>query len=256
VVGSAVSLLAEAPPLGPRFELAGALDSAIVQTLIDRLTPATPSPALARALATARSGRFAELLIEDRVAADEHGIRSLLTGIALLSLGDLGAITQFERAQGERVDRAGVDYLIGIARAMQNRDADAIERWTAARAAGLAGTTIDRVLAEALLRRREFAKAATVLNADGSDYAASKLLAAARIGERRSAEAVASLDTLLAKTPDDLEARWLLVHALYSGIVAAPGDARQRFLAEAQRYIDAKSRHSALAAEWIAVAAK
>ena len=256
VVGSAVSLLAEAPPLGPRFELAGALDSAIVQTLIDRLTPATPSPALARALATARSGRFAELLIEDRVAADEHGIRSLLTGIALLSLGDLGAITQFERAQGERVDRAGVDYLIGIARAMQNRDADAIERWTAARAAGLAGTTIDRVLAEALLRRREFVKAATVLNADGSDYAASKLLAAARIGERRSAEAVASLDTLLAKTPDDLEARWLLVHALYSGIVAAPGDARQRFLAEAQRYIDAKGRYSALAAEWIAVTAK
>jgi hypothetical protein len=81
-------------------------------------------------------------------------------------------------------------------------------------------------------------------------------LAAARIGERREADAVVILDALLAKSPDDQDARWMLVHALYSGIVAAPGNPGQRFVTEAQRYIDAKGRHSALAAEWIAVLAK
>ena len=258
VIGSASSLLAEAPPLGPRFDLAAALDGSIVAALVDRLSPTMPSPALARALATARNGRFADLLIEDRVAADEQGIRSVLTGLALLSLGDLGAISQFERAQGASVDRAVVDYLFGVARALQGRDAEAIERWTAARLAGLSGNVIDRVLAEAYLRRRDFARAAEIMrNADATgDSGLTKLTAATRIGERRDAEAVVILDAYLAKSPDDQDARWLLVHALYSGIVTAPSNPRQRFLAEAQRYIDAKSRHSALAAEWMTVVAK
>jgi hypothetical protein len=258
VIGSAASLLAEAPPLGPRFEFAAALDGSIVAALVDRLGPAMPSPALARALATARSGRFADLLIEDRVAADEQGIRSVLTGLALLSLGDLGALSHFERAQEASVDRAVVDYLFGVARAVQGRDAEAIERWTAARLTGLSGKAIDRVLAEAYLRRREFARAAEIMRgADATgDSAQSKLMAATRIGERRDAEAVVILDALLSQSPDDQDARWLLVHALYSGLVTAPGNPRQRFQAEAQRYIDAKGRHSALAAEWIAVLAK
>jgi len=258
VMGSASSLLAEAPPLGPRFDLAQALGGSIVGTLMDRLTPAAPSPALARALSTARSGRFADLLIEDRVAPEEQGIRAVLTGLALLSLGDFGAISQFERAQGERVDRAVIDYLLGVARAIQARDAEAIERWTAARQAGLSGNTLDRVLAEAYLRRRDFARAAELMrNADATgDSALSKLTAATRIGERREAEAVVILDALLGRSPDDQDARWLLVHALYSGLVTAPDNPRQRFQAEAQRYIDAKGRHSALAAEWMTVLEK
>ena len=258
VIGSAASLLAEAPPLGPRFDLAQALDSSIVGTLMDRLTPMAPSPALARALATARSGRFADLLIEDRVAADEQDVRSVLTGLALLSLGDFGAISQFERAQGARVDRAVVDYLFGVARALQNRDAEAIDKWTAARKAGLRRDAVNRVLAEAYLRRREFGKAADILrDADVTGNSAlRKLMGATWIGERRDAEAVALLDAVLATSPDDQDARWLLVHALYSGIVTTPNSPRQRFLTEAQLYIDAKGRHSALAAEWMTVLAK
>ncbi|HEX6163566.1 MAG TPA: hypothetical protein VFZ31_09380 [Vicinamibacterales bacterium] len=256
VVGSASSLLAEAPALGPRFDLATALDRQIIRALIDRLTPASPSAGLSRALSSAANGRFADLLIEDRVAAGEEGARSALTGLALLSLGDLGAIAHFERAQAQRVDGAVVDYLLGVARAVQNRDVEALERWAAARSAGLSVTGIDRVLAEAYLRRREFAQAANVFarSADAADNPAlGKLLAAARIGERRSADAVAILDAVLAKTPDDLDARWLLVHALYSAAATAPATPRERFLAEARRYIDSNGRYAALAAAWIAV---
>ena len=258
VIGSAASLLGEAPPLGPRFDVARALDGAIVATLIDRLTPQAPSAALARALSVARSGRFAELLIEDRVPPEEQAIRSVLTGVALLSLGDLGAISQFERAQGARIDAAVVDYLTGIARAMQNRDAEAIERWTAARPSGLSRSTIDRVLAEAFLRRREFAQAAAVVRDanQSSDPAAARLLAAARIGERRPGDAATILRALLENSSDDLEARWLLVHALYAELVLSPGSSPDNFVAEAQRYIDAKGRHAAMAANWIAVIGK
>lgn len=255
VVGSAASLLAEAPPLGPRFDLAAALDPSIVGILVDRLAPAAPSPALARALSTARSGRFADLLIEDRVATDEQGIRSVLSGLAFLSLGDLGAISQFERAQGANVDKAVIDYLLGVARAAQSRDADAIERWTSARASGLPRPVVDRALTEAYLRRREFARAAEIVRDihATAEPAMVRALAAARIGERREADAVVILDALLAKSPGDQDARWMLIHALYSGIVAAPGNSRDRFVLEAQRYIDAKGRHSALASDWIAV---
>ena len=258
VIGSARSLLGEAPPLGPRFDLTATLDGSIAQALVDRLTPAAPSTTLARALATARSGRFAELLIEDRVEVNEQAVRSVLTGLALLSLGNAGAISHFEGAQGARLDPAVIDYLIGVARGMQVRDAEAITRWTAARSAGLSGTAIDLVIAAAHLRLREFARAAEAVREAhaAGDSAAGKLLAAARIGEGRNAEAVAILDALLGKSPDDVETRWLLVHALYAGALAAPSSPPQRFLAEAQRYIDAKGRHAALAADWMSVMTK
>jgi hypothetical protein len=256
VIGSATSLLAEAPPLGPRFELASALDESIVRALVDRLAPAAPSPALARALTSARNRRFAELLIEDRIDPTEQGIRSALTGLALLSLGDLGALTHFERALEQKVDRGAIDYLVGVVRAVQRRDAEAIERWAAARSAGL--SAIDRVLAEAHLRRQEFRRAAEVLGDAGAtgDPSLGRLMAAARIGERRNADAVDILDATLAKSPDDLDARWLLVHALYSMAAGSPGTPRQRLMAEARRYVDAQGRHSALATAWIAVMAK
>ena len=255
VVGNAASLLAEAPPLGPKFDLAAALDPSILATLVDRLAPPAPSPALARALSAARSGRFAELLIEDRVAQNEEAVRAVLTGLARLSLGDLGAIRVFESAPADSAGRPALDYLLGVARAAQGRDAEAIERWAAARQSGFSSDAIDRALSEAYLRRRDFARAAEIVR--DSDAARDPRLiraaAATRIGQRREAEAIAMLDALLAKSPDDEEARWLLVHALYSGMVADPATPRARFLAEAQRYVNAKGRHAALASEWISI---
>ena len=65
------------------------------------------------------------------------------------------------------------------------------------------------VIAAAHLRAREFARAAAAVreaDADGH-LAASKMLAAARIGEGRNAEAVAILDALLGKSSDDVETR-------------------------------------------------
>ena len=92
--------------------------------------------------------------------AAEAGIRTALTGLALLSVGDASAAVQFQRALQQNGPAAPVQYLIGAARAMQNRDPDAIAAWQAALATGQAPAATRQLLVEALLRRGENARAA------------------------------------------------------------------------------------------------
>jgi hypothetical protein len=253
VVGSATSLLGEAPPLGPRFDRLAALDPAVVTMLVDRMAPPNPSPALSKAMQSARAGRYADLLLDEPVAADEQGIRAALTGLALLSIGDFGAIAQFERALAARLPPAPLQYFLGVARAAQNRDAEAITAWRAAVDAGLPRSVCDRWLADAYLRQRNWSGAADRMTAEAAaDVTAAKTFAATRIATRREPEAVAVLDRVLAAKPDDLDARWLRLHALYAEWIRTAGP-RDRVIAEAQRYIGDRGPHAALAGEWLAV---
>ncbi|MDO8677438.1 MAG: hypothetical protein Q7R30_02585 [Acidobacteriota bacterium] len=256
VAGTPAGLLAEAPPLGRRFDRAAALQPAIVAELLDRLAPAASSPGLARAIAAARAGRFVDLLVEDRVPAHEQGVRAMLTGLALVSVGDFGALRQFQRALESGAAAAPDQFLIGVARAMQNRDQDAIDAWEAARSAGLPPAMLSPFLADAYLRRGDPKGAAEAVPAAGSedDEEWTRVLAATRIATRREGDAIVALDARLARHPGDLDARWLLLHALYADFVNGNGDRRARFLAEAPRYIDAQGPHSALTAEWLGMA--
>jgi len=83
-------------------------------------------------------------------------------------------------------------------------------------------------------------------------------VAATHIASHRDAEAIALLETHLRATPDDQDARWLLLHALYDQFVRGggrplmPSDA-ERFGKQAQAYIDAKGANAALAAEWLKI---
>ena len=85
----------------------------------------------------------------------------------------------------------------------------------------------------------------SVVVGDGSTHIAAK----------REPEAIVLLDAHLAVEPDDQEARWLLLQALYaqfvrSGKAPAAADA-DRFAMQARRYIDANGANAALAAEWL-----
>src|SRR6185436_4250668 len=107
---------------------------------------------------------------------------------------------------------------------------------------------------EAYLRRRDVAGAAAVVDSlSGTDSMPALVLAATRIASNREAEAIAALDAALAKDPEDAEARWLLLHAMYSQIVRSGQGPRERFAIEARRYIGANGRHAALAADWLAM---
>jgi hypothetical protein len=255
IISTPSGLLAEAPPLAQRPEPEAMIRPATVTQLLDGLAIANPSPALARALGSARAGRFADLLIEESVADGERGARALLTGLALLSVGDLGAIAQFQRAAESGARPAPVLYLMGAAISLQRRDADAITAWERATAEGLPRSLTAPLIANMRLLRNDAAGAAAAITASDvspTDRAAVRTLAATRIAVQREGEAIEILDKLLAVGSDDVEARWLLVRALFAEVVRGTGD-RSRFADEAQRYLDAGGPNAALVRDWMAI---
>ena len=254
VVGTPQSLLAEAPGLAPRFDRAVVLAQPTLTSVLDLLSPDGPSAALAKPLQSARTGRFGDLLIEESVPPSEQPVRVALTGLALMSLGDLGSVAQFERALQLQAPTGPVQFLLGTARAMQGRDREAIAAWQAARAAGFNPPIVDRLIAEAYLRQREFARAAEAISSErAADAASARTYAATRIAASQLEAAVAALDPMLARDPADAETRWLLLHALYADYVGGNRSRAERVATEASRYIDAKGANAALATEWLAV---
>lgn len=252
VVGTMSSLLAEAPQLGVRFESVEMLRGPVLNEILDRLTPIAPSAPLTTALRAARTGRFADLFVADAVPPAEQGVRTALGGMALLSLGNPSAITEFQRALVLQAPIAPVQFLLAASLASQGRDRDAIAAWEAARHAGLPPATVDLLIAEAYLRQKDYPRAATAIDAPAADdHPRLRTFAATRIATKREAEAIAALEGLLARDPRDQAARWLLLHALYAEIVANRRDRLERFVTEAPRYIDGKGEHATLAAEWL-----
>jgi hypothetical protein len=259
VIGTPASLLAEAPPLSRSFRRETVFESGVLGPLVDAMTPSSPSPALSRALAVAKNGKAADLFVEEPVASAEAGIRTALTGLALLSIGDGSAAAQFQRALDQNAPIAPTQFLLGAARAMQSRDPDAIAAWQTAIGTGSAPAITPQLLIDAYLRRNDLQKATELSATNASASAAwARSIASVHIAAGREAAALTLLDRQLATEPDDQEARWLLLHVLYAQFVRdgnkplAATDA-ERFTKHARAYIDAKGVNAALAAEWLKV---
>lgn len=254
VRGTPATLLAEAPPLGRPFRRDLLLTAGVLDALVTALTPASPSPALAAALKSARDGRFADLLVAATVPSAEQGVRTALTGLALFSLGNPSSMPEFQRALLQQAPAAPAQFLLGASRAMLGRDGEAIAAWNAALQAGFPPAFIQPRRAEAYLRQKDFQRAAAAIDSlrSDDDPPVIRTFAATRIATRREADAIVALDGLLATHPADLDAQWLLVHALFSDVVNGNQVRRERFLVEAKRHIDANGANSALAAEWLA----
>ena len=252
IIGTPASLLAEAPALGKPFSRDAAMSRDAIGPLIDALAPPQPSPALARALAVARSGKLVDLLIEEPVAAAESGVRTALTGLAFLSVGDASAPVHFQRAMQQNAPAGPMQYLIGVARAAQNRDPEAINAWTAALQTGQAPTATRALLVEALLRRGDHARAATLVS-EVRDTSPSwtRLAAATHIATGRYADAITLLDSYLSAHVNDADAQWLRLHAMFGEVVN--GGNKDRFVDAARVYVDSKGAHAELAGEWLRI---
>jgi tetratricopeptide (TPR) repeat protein len=252
IVGTAASLLAEAPPLGKPFSRDAAVRGDALAPLIDALSPAAPSAPLARALGVARTGKLVDLLVEEPVPPAEAGVRTALTGLAFLSVGDASAAVHFQRALQQNAPAGAVQYLIGVARAAQNRDPEALNAWQAALATGQAPPATRALLVEALLRRGDHARAAAmVAEGGGPSPAWTRLSAATYIANARYAEAITLLDSHLATNAADADASWLLLHALFGEVVK--GGSKDRFLAAARNHVDARGAHADLVLEWMRI---
>lgn len=254
VIGTPASLLAEAPPLGRRFVREDALEDAVLAALLQALTPASPSPALRRALDLAARRTFVDLLAEEPVPQPEQATRAALTGLALYAIGDVSALARFQQAYALGGPGGPIQFLIGAVRATQGRDPDAIAAWQSARDEGLnIGAPF---LADAYLRRGDGARATAVVTAELAGRPAegrwARLLAATHLAGGRHREALALLDAQLASAPDDLDGRWLQLQALFSGVVKDERD-HDRFKDRARAYITAGGAHAELAAEWLKV---
>ena len=258
VAATMASLLAEAPSLGRPFRRDEVVAPARLQPILDALRPASPSPALARALDIAQAGRLIDLLVEEPVPAEEAGVRLALTGLALHSVGDPSAVIQLQRALQLNAPAAPIQYLIGSTRAMQTRDPDAITAWRAAVETGLAPEIVHPLLVDAYLRQGDGARAAATVDAalggrvPAPDSPWISAYAATRIATGRAREALQALDQPLVRLPDSGQESWLRLHALFAVIVGGGSPAeRERFVTLANDYAQAGGPHADLARDWM-----
>jgi hypothetical protein len=252
VAATAKSLLGEAPPLEIAFAKESVLHASARTYVVQSLTPSSPSPALRRALANAGAGQFVDLMVEEPVAKGEEAVRAALTGLAYLALGDESSAVQFQRAVLLGAPIGPARLLSGAARALQGRDADAIAAWREALTAGAPRDVVAPLLLDAYVRRRDYPAASAVIaetKQTPTDPGWARGVAATLIATRKEGDAITILDAHLATHADDSQARWLLLRALYAEAVA--GRSRDRFSAEARRYIDGKGAHAALVADWL-----
>jgi hypothetical protein len=259
IIGSPPALLREAPPLGRPFQREQLFATPILNELLAKLAPSRPSAAFAAALEQARAKRFVELIRDDAVAPEELPARTLLRALALYAIGESAAslATPLRQALAQAVAPAAVHLMLGAVRVLEGNDRDAIAAWEAAVEAGTDAQVVAPLVADALLRQGDAARAVAVaersVDADHPDIV--RRLAAGQIALGRHADAIRVLEAALARDPTDTEAQWLVLRALFAGFVAGTGPGadsagRARLVALADQYVAAKGRHEALAREW------
>lgn len=254
VTATAAALLRDAPSLGSPFLRETVLAADVLPGILSALRPATLSPTLQRAFDLAAAGKFVDLMIDEPVPQAEEGVRTALRGLALFAVGDASSAVQFQRAQLLGAPRAPSRFLSGAARAMQSRDPDAIAGWEEALTAGAPRSLVVPFLADAYLRRNDIQRATALLAAGPVTNGWSRASAAVLIGTQKEADAIKLLDARLAAVPSDLDAQWLMLHALFAQATREPKASPaivERFAKHARAYIDAKGIHAALAGEWL-----
>jgi hypothetical protein len=263
IVGTPVTLLRDAPALAPPFRREAALTPTVAAALANALRAEPVSAAMGQLLDALRAGRFVDLVRADTVNTHEQGARELLRAIGLFALGDTATAvaTPLRQAQQLSAAPAAVQVVEGAVRAAEGRHREALATWTAAVTAGFDSVAMAPLLVDSHLRLGETAQALELasrsLSAHPTVPQLRRAMATAQLASNLESEAISGLDAHLAEHPDDQDARWLLIHALFAGYVRGQGpgatpQGRQRLGELAQTYVSAKGRHAALAEEWAA----
>lgn len=261
IVGAPASLLREAPAQGFPFRREALLGPGALAAIMRALRPPSPSPALARALAAAEAGRFAELLGLEVPEPAERPVALVLFGLGLYGLGDSprAVAAQLTQAAAQGAPAAAVGLLLGGTHALMRDDLAAVAAWTASRESGTPDAVVAPLLVDAYLRRQDVTQAALMataaLDADPGDRSARRALAATLIATRRFAEAIAVLDTAPSPDGPDADSDFLRLHALFAAHVLRTGlpDLRSRFEPLAAAYIAYGGPHELLVRDWLAV---
>lgn len=261
IKGSPTSLLREAPTAGQAFRREQLLTPIVLASLARALAPGSPSPPLARALAAAEAGRFAELVQVAVTEPSERPLAQALLALGLYGLGDSPrtVATQLTQAVAQGAPAGPVRLMLGATSALLRDDAAAVAAWNDAREEGMADTVVSPMLVDAYLRRQDVARAAAmataVLDRHPGDTEARQALAMTHIATRRYADALDLLDATEAPEPADGSVDFLRLHALFAAHVVGVSipDAAARFERLAGAYVARPGLHAALVQEWLAV---
>jgi hypothetical protein len=155
-----------------------------------------------------------------------------------------------------------VAVIRGGVHASDGNDREAFATWKTALDAGVAPAVVRPLMIDAALRLGDLAAATTLaregLAATPNNPRYVRQLAITLIRSAKRDEALSLLDDHLRRAPDDIDAQWLALHALFADFVAGEGvgatdEGRTRFSQLARQYVEAKGPNAALALDWASV---
>ena len=248
IIGTPAALLRDAPPLAPPFRRESLLTAPVVEAIAASLAPVRPSAGVTHALDAARQRRFIALVPDDNIPPDEQAVRAALRALALYALGDSATAVgvQLRLAQPLAASAGPSQVLLGGLRALEGNDRDALASWTSAIASGIDAAALRPLLMDTYLRQGDHQRAtelgAAALAATPDDPMLVSRVAATHLAAGRLPAALAVLERRLQADPEDIDAQWLTLHALFTGFVKGDGPGASaadigRFKTLARRYI-------------------
>jgi VWFA-related protein len=255
VAGASAALLAdESRALVPFFSLPQFLGQPLLKALAARVgATGVENPAVRNVALALEDGSWREL----STATGDRVVDSTLRGLQALASG--------QAADAERSFRDALDAdpeftialaLVGGAWASVGRDSEASRSWRTSLATGIDAPFLYPFVADALLRTGdvkgtgEFIAELQESGADISVVERQRALARAIAGDRR--ETVATLTRWVDEHPDDLDAAFVLVLALYElKTIDKDASAAPQFEARAHEYVERGGPRRALVSRWL-----
>ncbi len=248
----------------PRFDRAELLRPEVVGHFVDRMNEIVPGPLsgpLQEAIARARRGE-SDRIGEALLSADSADPRVIfLRGIGYLARNALSqASAAFHQAVGLASNLLPATVYLGACSAATGEDREAAGAWQTALVSEASSRTVYGLLADALLRSDDAARAADVakeaLESWPDDAAMRRRLglASARLG--RAADALELLTPYVESHPDDVPALFVTLRLLLSSLATAGSErstpaVRERAIAYARRYLQAQGPNRDMVAHWL-----
>jgi thioredoxin-like negative regulator of GroEL len=166
------------------------------------------------------------------------------------------AAGQFREALRFSSDFMPATVYLGACLAANGRDREAMAAWQLAGATETATPLASELLSDALMRAKNHSAALDILTDARTRWpdepALARRIAVAQIAAGQRDEGLATLEALLAKRGDDLDALFLAIYVLASDerrpLEAAASD---RLARHARAYVDAQGPYRAIVEQWL-----
>lgn len=248
-----------------KFDRKAVLGTDVIGFFLDRMA-SRQARASSAALDHARSGRFDELLTAAEPGENDPLAAAFLSGLALYARGDMqGAAGRFREALKADSEFFPAAFYIGACYAAGGRDREAAHAWQTSLVTESDAPFLYPLIADALHRARNPNAAVTILQeATGRwpDNEALRLrLGVAYAVAGQPADAIRTLDAYIAGHPNEHEAIFVVLRAIYearnAGVtIESPERDRATFARFAKMYAAAGGPQQPLVDRWAKFLAK